>query len=334
MKVSIVVPIYNCEKYVRRCLESIAAQDYPDIECILVDDCGTDKSMAIARDFISSYNGPIGFKILSHDANRGAAIARNTGIAEAMGEYIYFADADDVLAPSCIVTMAKFVSTNRSVDIVQGKALFTRHDESDVYEKLHMLDFVPIVKGQSNLTMAELFLTFRFPWTPWNKLVKKSVIIDNDVLFYPQLRRNEDFLWTYQLSLWVKNVVFSEEDATYIYNNEADGGITLTSTAEINAAAWKVIIQRVMELPLHHGKSRSLATRFILRFFYQWRQVKASGYDELEFPMAKWLWRCGARYQGALLWASAKCRHVALARKFFNVLLWRNAVKNTPSNFA
>jgi glycosyltransferase involved in cell wall biosynthesis len=75
MKVSIIIPIYNASKYLVRCLDSVVAQTFCELECILVDDCGKDDSVAIAEKYIQEYNGPICFHLLHHDSNKGAATA-------------------------------------------------------------------------------------------------------------------------------------------------------------------------------------------------------------------------------------------------------------------
>ena len=92
MKVSIIIPVYNVENYLVRCLDSVTAQTCQDIECILVDDCGNDHSVQIAEDYIQTYQGPIVFKFLHHTKNRGLAAARNTGIDAATGDYLFFPD--------------------------------------------------------------------------------------------------------------------------------------------------------------------------------------------------------------------------------------------------
>ena len=102
-KVSIVIPVYNVEPYIEECLQSVMRQTYLGMmECILVDDCGTDNSMGIAEQLIEAYNGPIDFKVLHHEHNRGVSAARNTGIDAACGEYIFFLDSDDWISDDCI----------------------------------------------------------------------------------------------------------------------------------------------------------------------------------------------------------------------------------------
>lgn len=102
MKISVVVPLYNVGSYVLRCLNSIINQTLvEEVECIIVNDCSTDKSLEIVNLRLSNYVGPISFHILHHEKNRGLAAARNTGLQAATGEYIIFIDSDDY----CELTM-------------------------------------------------------------------------------------------------------------------------------------------------------------------------------------------------------------------------------------
>ena len=101
--ISIVIPIYNVEPYILECLQSVDKQTIgDDIECILVDDCGTDNSVLVAEDFIKSYEGRVHFTLIHHQKNGGLSAARNTGIHAAHGEYLYFLDSDDTIKNNCI----------------------------------------------------------------------------------------------------------------------------------------------------------------------------------------------------------------------------------------
>ena len=86
--VSIIVPVYNVAHYIEDCLRSVMRQTYKgSMECLVVDDCGTDDSMSIVERMIAEYDGPIQFKILRHEHNRGLSAARNTGTMQATGDY-------------------------------------------------------------------------------------------------------------------------------------------------------------------------------------------------------------------------------------------------------
>lgn len=121
MRVSVIIPVYNVEPYIAACIQTVMRQTYQgELECILVDDCGTDNSMEIAEKLISDYQGPIEFRILHHEHNRGLSAARNTGTAASKGDYIYFLDSDDEISPNCIELMANVVLKHPQVEVVQG----------------------------------------------------------------------------------------------------------------------------------------------------------------------------------------------------------------------
>ena len=84
MTISIIIPVYNVEEYIQRCLKSVIAQECDDfdIECILVDDCSNDISMVIAKDMIDHYHGPISFRLLSNSENQGPSVSRNNGLTK------------------------------------------------------------------------------------------------------------------------------------------------------------------------------------------------------------------------------------------------------------
>ena len=118
--ITIVIPVYNVESYISDCLQSVMRQTYKGpLECILVDDCGTDKSIEIAQNMIAEYNGPIEFKVLHHEHNRGVSAARNTGIDAAKGDYVCFLDSDDWISDDCIEKLAQPLQ-NEVFDIVIG----------------------------------------------------------------------------------------------------------------------------------------------------------------------------------------------------------------------
>ena len=113
-KVSIIIPVYNVELYIVDCLSSVMQQTYVGpMECILVDDCGTDRSMEIAEEMVAQYDGTIDFKVLRHEHNQGVSAARNSGINASKGDYVFFLDSDDWIAKDCIERLAAPLQTKR-----------------------------------------------------------------------------------------------------------------------------------------------------------------------------------------------------------------------------
>lgn len=104
-KFSIIVPVYNVEKFIQQCLESVMVQNYSNYECIIVDDGSLDNSVAIAEKIIGNRSN---FRIV-HQANRGLSAARNTGIREALGEYIILLDSDDFIDEDSLVHLDELI---------------------------------------------------------------------------------------------------------------------------------------------------------------------------------------------------------------------------------
>ncbi|CAZ95803.1 MULTISPECIES: glycosyltransferase family 2 protein [Zobellia] len=107
--VSIITPVYNSEKYITHCIESVLAQTYGNWEHILVDDCSTDKSIAIISEYAKNDTR---IRLLQLESNSGAGIARNTAIEAAKGRYIAFLDSDDAWLPQKLKTQVSFMQDN------------------------------------------------------------------------------------------------------------------------------------------------------------------------------------------------------------------------------
>ena len=119
--ISIIIPVYNVEKYIERCLLSVIGQKGLDgfVECILVDDCTPDRSMQIAQKLIGDYQGSIHFRIIHNNENQGLSCSRNNGLKIAKGDFVYFLDSDDYIYPNCLELLSQRLTYNGSlVDMV------------------------------------------------------------------------------------------------------------------------------------------------------------------------------------------------------------------------
>ena len=130
MEVSIIIPVYQVSAYIERCLESVVNQTYTDIECIIVNDATQDDSIEKCEILIEKYDGPIHFRIIHHEINRGLSAARNTGTKAAKGAYLYYLDSDDYISPDCIEKLVSVVKDDPSIEMVQGNSLM-KSDEKE-----------------------------------------------------------------------------------------------------------------------------------------------------------------------------------------------------------
>ena len=217
MKLSIIIPVYNVEAYIADCLQSVIRQTYTDpLECVLVDDCGADRSMSIAEEMIAEYNGPIDFRVVHHEQNRGLSAARNTGMDASTGEYVYFLDSDDWISEDCIEKLVKPIQQER-VDIVVG-------DYEMVGEQPYYLE-LSLSKGRYHEKgISKTFCNQGVYVMAWNKLYRKGFLLENQLRF-DEGRIREDELFAFDLSCLEKSF-YVVKSVTYFYRIREDSIIT------------------------------------------------------------------------------------------------------------
>lgn len=215
--VSIIVPVYNVEKYIGKALESVIGQTYQDLEILIVDDCGNDLSMEIVerqcpligrqsyRQYLSLQN----IQILRHNHNRGLSAARNTALEVAKGEWVYFFDSDDILAPDCIETLVKLAEANPDAEMIVGQ-----YDEFTEGEEYHPARWKQL-GGVYGDDVIGAYMDGKIPTTAWNKLVRRDFLIKNSLWFEEGLV-HEDALWSFQVFCLAHKVVVADA-ITYHY---------------------------------------------------------------------------------------------------------------------
>ncbi len=190
--VSIIIPCYNAAAYIQRCLTSATAQTYENVEVLLIDDCGTDGTLEVIENLLAGYQGKIPVRIIRHEHNKGVSSARNTGIQEAKGEYIYFLDSDDSITPDCIETLLKPAIADNSIEMVVGN-----------YKIIGPLYFDPLAMPEQTYGSDEIIkaqFTYKLYGMPWNKLIKKDFILRNHLFFIVGII-HEDVLWNYYCAM-------------------------------------------------------------------------------------------------------------------------------------
>lgn len=216
VKVSIIIPVYKVEKYIERCLRSVMAQTYDGpVECILVDDCTPDRSMEIAAKTLSAYSGNIDFKIVRHDRNRGLSAARNTGIREATGEYLYFLDSDDEITPDAMEKLIQLVYCHPQIGMVIGN-LYSSYCMRFLLVADNMKEYYNDSKQIKKLMLQENCL----PVTAWNKLINKEFLISNH-LFFEEGILHEDQLWNFFIAKVIRSVAICHTPVYIYYMNDS-----------------------------------------------------------------------------------------------------------------
>lgn len=209
MKISIIIPIYNVESFIKDCILSALNQSYQNIEVILIDDCGTDDSLNIAENTIKSHTRHKLTTVIRHERNRGISATRNTGIIAATGEYIFFLDSDDKISHDCIEVMVQ-KAMQWNPDFVISDYEMTG---SDITDSLLKLDSGLLC---SNSRILETFLKRDWYMMPWNKLINRRFLTSNN-LYFKEGVVHEDELWSFILACKAKTA-YIIKTKTYTYN--------------------------------------------------------------------------------------------------------------------
>lgn len=212
-KVSIVVPIYNNEKYICRCLDSLAAQTLDNLQILMINDGSTDGTEEICLRYARMYpHFEYHFK-----ENGGSASARNVGLEHARGEYVGFVDSDDYVEPTMFETLYKAAKENHNADMVfnpmKEKSSFTTPIPG-YYDREGMETYI----FQNLLPHPTVTGTFRsFDWGNWSKLIRRSVIEENHIRFYDKSRRCEDLCFAFECTIHSMSYVVLPAEPLYHY---------------------------------------------------------------------------------------------------------------------
>lgn len=209
--VSVIVPVYNSEKYISRCIENILKQTYPNIEIIIIDDGSNDKTKEIVDKYIKK--NVIQYKFIN---NSGVSNARNCGIELSKGEYICFIDCDDYFDIDYIEILVDLVEKNRCD---MGMCSYYVCEES-ANNKIKKVSKKQTYRFNETSKMLDSFLIpNRWGGYVWNKLFKKNIIIDYNIRFEKDVHISEDFLFLVNYTNYCKSIIgISEKKYHYVQN--------------------------------------------------------------------------------------------------------------------
>jgi glycosyltransferase involved in cell wall biosynthesis len=197
--ISIIIPVYKVEAYIEKCAASLFRQSYQYIEYIFVNDCTPDNSILIIQKMLEQYPNRKGqVAIINHEYNRGSAAARQSGINSATGEYIIMADGDDWVEPDMINRMY-YQAKKENADIVIA-------DYYVNYQKKEKKIPQPAPANGKDCIYA--LLTANLHGASWNKLVKRSLYMDNAIVYFEGLNMWEDLVTSVQLCFFAKKIVY------------------------------------------------------------------------------------------------------------------------------
>lgn len=209
--VSIIIPVYNVEMYLERCITSIIDQTYTNIEIILVDDGSPDKCPQMCDEWARKDNR---IRVI-HKENGGLSNARNAGLEAAKGEYIWFVDSDDWLLPNALNDVLSAINIHPEIDVFSSY-MRRYHEQSNKYGDVESPFYGQIFCGKEYMKHCPKGASQRF-------IYRRFFIVDNGLRFYPEVL-HEDGIWG-NMMLYLAKSVYMLERPIYVYRLRSEGSI-------------------------------------------------------------------------------------------------------------
>lgn len=223
---SIIIPLYNCERYIKQCLDSIFRQEMneSEFEVIVIDDGSKDNGYSLASEYAKSH---LNIRVVKQE-NQGVACARNNAIKQAKGDFITFVDADDMLVSGSLKTLVKIAVENKA-DIVKGP-------HKEVSEDAVCEDFFNSENGSSTQVMtgeeAIVNVTRMKEGYCWGYLISRQLITENRLFFPPKVAFMED--WAFITQAILKSITFVNTDVLlYLYRRNSSSCMANVTTEKM-----------------------------------------------------------------------------------------------------
>ena len=229
--ISIIIPVYNVEEYLERCLQSVISQNYSDIEILLIDDGSTDRSPQICDSFAMKDNRVE----VTHTMNNGVSVARNIGVKKAKGDYLMFVDGDDWVEPDyCLVPLE--VAVRENADVV----IFGFYKEGKKQICISNQTHKGLVPYEDRFKFfEELHCAYS-----WNKIYKRALF---DTIEFPVGYYYEDIPTSYNI-LYKSTKLIYIENMLYHYRVNRNGSITTSKDHEKENDLFELRMQIVNDL--------------------------------------------------------------------------------------
>ena len=239
-KISVIIPVYNAEKYFPVCLESLLIQTFTDFEVIVVDDCSTDNSVAIAENYLERFGERL--KIFSLEENTGSgAIPRNVGLEVASGKYIFFVDSDDLLIDVALEELYNCAEESGAEVVYMncgflcGAEIFPKSIVAREWDPTFSVE-EPTFEPDDLRERVKKFLKNGFVWSPWTKFLRRDFLIDNGIKF-PSMRISEDGSWTLEIICLAKKFL-RMPSPLYVWRSNENSMTRSNRSPEQNLVFW------------------------------------------------------------------------------------------------
>lgn len=219
-KISVIIPVYNAEKYLTKCLNSIVNQTYTNLEIILVNDGSKDNSLNICYEYKKKDDR---IKVINND-NHGASYSRNCGISISTGEYIMFIDADDYIENNFI---ERLITCNEYETYDLFISCYTDFYDKNIFKEKKLID-----ENILTFDLKKDYLNIvKYLRTPWGKIYKLNIIKENNIKFPEDYITAEDQIFNFRYLKYIKKYRFLNE-CLYFYRHENKNSLSSSKSYE------------------------------------------------------------------------------------------------------
>lgn len=272
--VTIGIPVYNVEKYIKDSLISALNQTYANIDYLIVNDRGQDNSMSIVRELMTKHPRGGAIRIIEHERNLGIAATRNTIIDHVLGSYLFFLDSDDVISLDCIASHVDYLEKNQC-DFTCGSSEYVFQNGNKTAYKQY--DRTDIIKGGKFCVAERACSHDKVVSIPvWNRLYRADFLVNNNIRCVPGLI-HEDVWFTWQLLLSARSCVCIPK-VTYWYY-EHPFSICNNSTYEATIKKYHDK-GKLLEMMVSSVKTNSKIPRSIRQLLTIYAMRKALSYSK------------------------------------------------------
>lgn len=261
---SIVVPVYNAEKYLKKTLEAVRSQEFTDFEVLLIDDGSTDNSLEICKLFEKADNR---FSVY-HKTNGGVCSARNCGIELAKGEYIVFMDSDDIIEPSLLLEMLENVRTSKADIVLFGMQFDIEKQKKIVRSQKKICNSVVFDVKDLDCYYRELYNN-NYITSMCNRITRLKLIKENDLEFNENITNYEDMAFGLECIRFAKKIQVVEK-SYYHYILHEDLGMSRKYKPRLSMTlreTVRVLLENIKELPLSE-ETKKWAYRDVQRILW------------------------------------------------------------------
>lgn len=245
---TIIIPVFNSDKFIRKCISSIVNQNFQDFEVLIINDGSTDKSKKICQKFLSE--NPTKIKLFNNKRNLGVGVSRNVGLKSANGKYIIFLDSDDYLIKNSLNSLQKKIKIKDYPDVVLNHIVQNKEPKSNIVN-LNFFGKKKLSKKQFLAKLLEKNLLINECW----RIVVSNNLIQNNKIVFKNIKIAEDVSFIFKIFILMKNITINEKK--FLFHSSRLNSLKYTKGVD-SALAYYVVFLELQEYKKKFKKDKKI----------------------------------------------------------------------------